>query len=59
MPVKLTVDGPAAVPCCRRCDNVMDEEADSPNPRGYVLFKCPTCERRMGIAVVAIAAGNG
>ena len=59
MPVKLTVGGHAAVPCCRRCDRVMEEEQGSPNPRGYYLLKCPTCESRMRIAVVAIAAGNG
>ena len=56
MPVKLTVEGHTAVPCCRECDRMMTEEPDSPKPQGYFLFKCPKCDIRVGIAVIAIAA---
>ena len=56
MPVRLTVEGHAALICCRNCDRIMDEELGSPNPRGYYLFSCKTCNSRVGIAVVALAA---
>jgi hypothetical protein len=54
--VKITVEGHPAVLCCRRCDRIMNEEPGSPKPRGYFLFKCSTCDSRIGIAVIAIAA---
>ena len=56
MPVKITVEGHSAVPCCRKCDRIMNEEPGSPKPQGYFLFKCPRCDFEIGIAVIAIAA---
>ena len=56
MPVKITVEGHIAILCCRNCDRIMEEDRGSPNPRGYYLFKCKTCNCRAGVAVVALAA---
>lgn len=58
LPVKIAVEGHTAVPCCRECDWIMNEEPDSPRPKGYFLFRCPVCGYRIGIAVVAIAASK-
>ena len=34
---------------CRECDLAYTEEADSPNPSNYRLYKCPGCGHRLGI----------
>ena len=56
MPVKITIEGHNAIMCCRNCDRIMGEEPMSPRPRGYYLFKCKTCNCRVGVAVLALAA---
>jgi len=54
----MTVEGHVAQICCRNCDRLMEEESDSPNPRGYYLFKCSACDNRVGVAVIALAAAQ-
>ena len=56
MTVKIMVEGLAAIICCRNCDRIMEEEPGSPNPRGYFLFRCRTCNSLVGVAVLALAA---
>ena len=56
MPVMIMVKGHGGIICCRNCDKIMDEEVRSPSPRGYYLFKCKTCNCRIGVAVLALAA---
>ena len=57
-PVRITVEGHAAQICCRNCDRIMEEEPGSPNPKGYYLFRCRTCDSRVGVAVIALAAAG-
>jgi hypothetical protein len=59
MPVRITVEGHVAIMCCRKCDRIMEEEPGSPNPRGYFLFRCKTCNSLVGVAVLALAAQQG
>ena len=58
VPVKITVEGHTAIICCRNCDRIMEEEPRSPSPRGYYLFRCKTCNSRVGVAVLALAASS-
>lgn len=37
------------VPICRNCDIVMKYEEE--NPVGYLLFKCFSCDNRIGLQI--------
>ena len=58
MPARITLQGHVGQICCRNCDRIMEEEPGSPRPRGYYLYKCKTCDNRVGIAVIALAAAK-